>query len=176
MQIGASLATRDDCRRRVESEYAFRMAASLPAREKPYTREEVADAVATVHPAMEVAHTRLEGGLELGARALIADHCANFAFVYGEGRPDWRDLDIAGQEVTLSQDGKQVASGSGSEVMGHPLTSLVWVANQLRKQGRGLKAGEFVTTGTCTGMSPAPVNCSLVADFGPLGQCRLTLM
>src|SRR3546814_17617342 len=81
MQSGASLATPDDCLRRVESEYAFRMAASLPAREKHYTREDVADAVATVHPTLEVAHNMPECVLELVTCVLLCHSLPKFLSV-----------------------------------------------------------------------------------------------
>jgi 2-keto-4-pentenoate hydratase/2-oxohepta-3-ene-1,7-dioic acid hydratase in catechol pathway len=35
--------------------------------------------------------------------------------------------------------------------MGHPLTSLTWLVNWLSSRGITLKAGEIVSTGTCTG-------------------------
>lgn len=35
--------------------------------------------------------------------------------------------------------------------MGHPLTSLTWMVNWLRERGLGLSAGQYVSTGTCTG-------------------------
>jgi 2-keto-4-pentenoate hydratase len=44
----------------------------------------------------------------------------------------------------------------------------------LSADGITLEAGQFITTGSCTGMHPVPQNCDLVADFGPLGQCLLT--
>lgn len=172
---GATVATPANCLRLIESEYAFMMGRDLPARDAPYSQAEVSDAVASAHPALEVAHSRLAGAFEVGARALIADHCANFAFAYGDGLSDWRGLDFLGQTVTLAVDGETVASGAGADVMGHPVASLTWLANKLSSRGVGLKSGQILTTGTCTGMNPVARVCTVAADFGPLGACSLTL-
>jgi hypothetical protein len=40
--------------------------------------------------------------------------------------------------------------GTGERALGHPMNVLLWLANQQSAQGRGLKAGEIVATGTCT--------------------------
>ena len=172
---GATVATPDNCLRLVESEYAFMMGRDLPARDTLYSAEEVSDAVASVHPALEVAHSRVAGAFEIGARALIADHCANYAFAYGDGLSDWRGLDFLGQTVTFTVGGETVASGTGADVMGNPVTSLTWLANKLSSRGVGLMSGQICTTGTCTGMNPVAQTCTVAADFGPLGTCSLTL-
>jgi len=54
--------------------------------------------------------------------------------------------------------------------MGHPLTSLTWLANWLRERGLGLAAGEIVSTGTCTGHFFAEPGDRLEVEYGPLGR------
>lgn len=169
---GEDLPTPENCLRRVECEYAFRLARGLPARDAAYSRDEVADAVGSLHPAIEIVHSRVAEAFDLGARVLVADHCVNFAFVYGEGVSDWRGLDLINQAVTLTVDGETSAQGSGADVMGDPLQSLIWLVNKLSGRGRDLAAGALITTGSCTGMHPVPRRCKLVADFGPLGRCE----
>ena len=69
--------------------------------------------------------------------------------------------------MRISVNGEVKIEGSGSEVMGHPLNSLLWIANERARKGFPLRPGDIITTGTCTGIlakvsSPAVV----VADFG----------
>ncbi|MBO42545.1 MAG: hypothetical protein CMM28_02365 [Rhodospirillaceae bacterium] len=162
------------CLRRIECEYAFKMGATFVPRAEEYTTADVTEAVASVHPAIEVVHVRVDGALGVGARAVIADHCGNYAFVTGTGKKDWHTLDIINQPISLTVDGEQAVSGSGKNVLGHPVTSLVWLVNRLSHDGIILEEDQFITTGSCTGMHPVPQNCELAADFGPLGQCLLT--
>ena len=56
-----------------------------------------------------------------------------------------------------------------------PLASLTWLANHLSRAGVGLNNGEWVSTGTCTGLDPMAVGETAVADFGDLGAVELTL-
>jgi 2-keto-4-pentenoate hydratase len=160
--------------RGIECEFAFRMGASVPPREQPYTNVETAAAVATLHPAIEVVDTRVKNGMAHGAGALIADFCANAALVYGDGIEDWNDLDLASHAVTLHVDGEPVITGVGREVLGDPRNALTWVANFLSNRGKGLKAGEWVTTGSTMGIYPVPAGSIVMADFGTLGSVDIT--
>jgi 2-keto-4-pentenoate hydratase len=54
------------------------------------------------------------------------------------------------------------------------LKALTWLANELNRKGAGLKAGETVNTGTCATLIPAVPGDEAVADFGPLGEVRIT--
>jgi 2-keto-4-pentenoate hydratase len=44
------------------------------------------------------------------------------------------------------------------------------MVNWLRGRGKTLKAGEFVSTGTCTGHFFSAPGDHLIADFGEIGQ------
>jgi 2-keto-4-pentenoate hydratase len=170
----ATMTSPEHCLRRIECEYAFKMGETFEPKDGEYSAADVTEAVASVHPAIEVVHVRVDGALGVGARAVVADHCGNYAFVTGTGAKDWHILDIVNQPVTLSVDGEEAVVGAGKNVLGHPVNSLVWLVNRLSADGITLEAGQFITTGSCTGMHPVPQNCDLVADFGPLGQCLLT--
>jgi 2-keto-4-pentenoate hydratase len=51
---------------------------------------------------------------------------------------------------------------------------MVWLANQQARMGRGLKAGDIVSTGTCTGIAAVRPGDEAVADFGQLGRVEIT--
>ena len=65
--------------------------------------------------------------------------------------------------MALSVNGEHKITGVGSEVLGNPHQSLVWMANFLRVRGKGLKAGDCVTTGS-----------TATADFGEVGQVQVS--
>lgn len=158
----------------LECEFAFRMGGHLPSRQDAYSPEEVLGAAESLYPAIEVVDSRIADRAAHGAPAVIADHCGNAALVHGEEATDWRGLDLAGHKVALSVDGEHKVTGVGSEVLGDPRHSLVWLANFLRVRGKGLKAGDWVTTGSTMGICPAPPGSSAVADFGSLGRVEVS--
>jgi 2-keto-4-pentenoate hydratase len=157
----------------VEGEFAFVMSADLGPRDEPYRRDEVAAAVAELRPAIEVVANRYEAGLAAGILNNIADNGANSRLVVGTPVGEWRQVDLAACDVSMTIGGEIVGRGSGADVMGHPLESLVWLANHLRERGTTLRAGQAVTTGSCTGIAPLPPGTVAVADFGELGTVEV---
>ena len=51
---------------------------------------------------------------------------------------------------------------------------MVWLATQQSRFGRGLKAGDIVSTGTCTGIDMIKPGDDVVADFGSLGRVEIS--
>ena len=75
----------------------------------------------------------------------------------------------------LMVDGKVVGEGKGADALGDPFLALAWLANELRTR-EGLKAGQIVSTGTCTGFHKAEPAAKVEADFGNLGKVSFTLI
>lgn len=155
----------------IECEFAFALGKDLPPRDKPYTRDEVEAAIAALHPAIEIADTRLPPGSP-GA-VVLADSIGNGGFVYGAAHKDWRKIDVPKHNVVLRMDGKEIARGIGSAILGDPLSAVVMLANGQPRDGEGLRAGQIVTTGSCTGALPIAAGAEAVADFGTLGEVRV---
>lgn len=160
----------------VEAEFTFRLGRDLPSRARPYGRAEVADAVTAVVPSIEICDTRLADWKAAGVAQMVADNGFHGGMVLAEDVADWRDLDLAAHEVTLRVDGVVRGSGTGKLVLGHPLDSLAWLATDLSRRGRSLKAGGIVAAGTCTGLHVIRAPADVVADFGALGTVRMTVV
>lgn len=158
----------------VESEYAFRMAAVLPPRKEPYTRAEVEAAVGSLIVGFEIPERRLADNHSLGALGSVSDHGGTGRFVIGHEFTDWKGKDCADTEVVLTFSGEEKGRGKGAAMMGHPLEALTWFANYLSARGLTLEKGQFVTTGSATGVIPCPSPCVAEADFGPLGKVTAT--
>ena len=157
----------------LESEFLVGLGADLPARERPYGAGEVAAAVEFIAPAFEIVGARFEGGLAANGLLAIADGGANIAVVRGEPVPDWQSLDLGRHGLRLSLNGAEVASGTSSVlVFGDPIGAVAWLASHPLLAGRGLRRGDIVMTGTCTGLTPIKAGDRAVADFGKLGQVR----
>jgi len=154
-----------------EVEYQIRLGADLPPREKPYDVDEVGDAMASIHPGIELAECRFIHDAQFPPlAAILADGAGSGKLVYGAPIDNWRERDIAGQEVVLYCNGEERRRGTAAVAMEHPLVPLTWLANELSRTGVGLKAGQLVSTGTLTGMLRPKAGDTYVADFGALGQ------
>lgn len=158
----------------IEGEFDFILGRDLPARATPYTEAEVADAVAAMHPAIEVVDSRV--GRSSPTLVKLADCFSNGALVLGSAHKDWRKLDLLNHPVTIKVDGKVAGTGTGSRVPGGPLAALVTMANNPPAWSGGLKAGQAITTGAAAlteQLSPGPHE--VVVEFGPLGDVRVSL-
>lgn len=146
----ARLDTADCVRFGIECEVAYRLGRDLPASGAPYTRDAVADAVDAVMPAIELLDFRFPDGLDDRQRALLGATVDiwNCGVVLGEPVAGWRALDLAAATGRVLLDGEEVSSGTGANVMGHPLEPLVWLANSLGRHGLPLTAGMTVITGS----------------------------
>jgi 2-keto-4-pentenoate hydratase len=83
---------------------------------------------------------------------------------------DWRQYDYLTHEISLSFDGDIVGRGPGALVLGHPVLSVVWLANKLIQHKMHLRAGDIVAAGTCTGLHHSKdVNC-VGASLGEIGE------
>ncbi len=158
-----------------EVEYQAKLGIDLPPREKPYSVEEVTDAVASLHPGLELAECRFVHDAAFPPLpAILADGAGSGTIVYGPPIDGWQQRDIAGQEVTLASDGKVRRKSTAAAALDHPMAPVTWLANELSRTGVGMKAGQMVSTGTLTGMLAPKPGEDFVADFGPFGAVRVS--
>lgn len=135
----------------------------------------MADAIATVHPAIELVTSRLQDWTRQPMFDLIADNGTDGALVFGEGVREWRGIDLVGLVAQLQVDGRKVRSGVGENALGNPLAAMTWLANHRSRAGDGLQAGQIHNTGSVTAMYFSAGGEHALADFGPLGRAELTL-
>lgn len=155
-----------------EPEFVFRMASDLPPRAADYTQAEVMEAVAALHLGIEVPDSRFADFTKAGGPQLIADNACAHLFVLGAEAPAlWRGLDLAQHRVACTVEGRYVREGIGANVLGDPRIALTWLANELSRHGVTLRAGQYVTTGTCAvPLEIRPTGDAVTADYGALGR------
>jgi 2-keto-4-pentenoate hydratase len=134
------------CQPGMECEIAVRVGRN--ATDIPYTRDTVGDIVDDVMPAIEIVENRYGDFLSRGTPTMIADDFFHKACVLGAGNTDWRTIDLAAVAGRTLVDGAEKGSGRGSDVMGHPLEAVAWLANMLAERGEVLAAGQIVLTGS----------------------------
>lgn len=157
--------------RGVEAEIAFVFDEALPPRAEAYAADEVAAAV-TAFPAIEIVDSRFLSYAETPLLHRAADCVSNGGFVRGPRRENWRDVDLAKLAVTLTVDGEPIVQRIGGHAAGDPILPAVDLVNQLRL-GRGVAAGQFMTTGTYTGLNFVGPDSAVVAAFSGFGAVSL---
>ncbi len=159
----------------VECEIGVRLGRDLPV--GPCSREQAAEAVAELFPAIEIVERRYGDLAELGTPTLIADQVFHASGVIGAPVAGWREIDLAAVRGVFHVGGRVVAEGHGRELLGHPLEALAWLAGSgAAREFGGLRAGQVVWLGSVTLPIWLEEPCEVVADFAGLGQARLRLV
>src|ERR1700682_5059192 len=145
---GASLRARDFVRVGVECEIAVRLARDLMPLDAPFTADKVVQGIDAYLPAIEIVDDRYADWQTIGAPTLVADDffaagCVLGAPVSRSVAPDL--LTIVGRALI---NGNEAGQGTGADVFGHPHNALAWLANHLAADGKGLRAGQIVLTGS----------------------------
>ena len=164
--------------RGLEAEIAFLVGRDLPPRnldagDVPYTREEALAAMASCHPVIEVLESAFIDPLQATKLAYLADLQMHGGFVYGPAFPDWQTTDFTAETVTLSVDGILRVQRTGSNTSGDFFKLIPWLANHGAARTGGLKAGQWITTGSWTGATPAPSNSVVNVHFTTAGSVNL---
>jgi 2-keto-4-pentenoate hydratase len=156
----------------VEVEVSFRFLRDLSPRDQPYTRDEVESAVQAVM-AVEIVDSRFAQYSEAPPLDRTADFMSNGGFVRGAAPADWRRLDLTSIDAALLVDGAVVIEGLRPHPAGHPIVPAVALVNMLRSLG-GVKAGQFITTGTYTGMNRVKPGQHVEARLAGFGTIAVT--
>jgi 2-keto-4-pentenoate hydratase len=166
----AELRVTDYCRLGIETEIAMRLGNDLP---EGGSDDRVAVAVDSCMAAIEVLEDLRHDYKRLSACAMVAGNVWNVGCVLGTAVTDWRRLDLAKVTARLSIDSREVGSGTGGDVMGNPLKALSWLADKLAADGRPLRRGMVVMTGSMVPIQfPQPGQRAVVEVEG-LGRAEL---
>jgi 2-oxo-3-hexenedioate decarboxylase/2-keto-4-pentenoate hydratase len=162
----------------IECEIAVQLGMNLPAVKAPYSREQVADAVAAVMPAFELVDDRQADYAQLAALVLtlIADNAWNAGIVLGSPLREWRIVDLAAARGVMVLNGAVIGEGHGRDVMGHPFEALVWLVNMLAQRGKSLTQGMIVMTGSIVATKFVNPGDAASLSVDGLGEVRLSVV
>lgn len=158
----------------VEAEIAFQIGHDLPPREIPYMRDEVIAAIAACSPAIEIIESALLDPLGVARETMLADMQMHGGFIAGPPVPNWREVDWASEQVTLLVNGSVRMERTGSNPGGADLLRLLmYLANEGATRTKGLKAGQWITTGSWTGVTWTTSAAAVKAEFAHAGSVSL---
>jgi len=159
----------------IEPELVARISKDAPAGGSPHTADSIRAHVSTLYCGMELVTNRYVDVTKMSGPARIADNVLQAALVTGTELKDWQKLDFPNLKGRSTLDGKELANGPGSAVMGSALISLAWLANKLNSHGRHLKAGDLILTGSVHPPAFLPGTGVAKTEFVGLGSTEITI-
>jgi 2-keto-4-pentenoate hydratase len=159
----------------IEPELVVRIGKDASRGAAAYTADSIRAHIGAVYCGMELVDNRYLDVTKMSGPARIADNVLQAACVLGTEVKDWQKLDFPGLKGRSTLDGKELASGPGSAVMGGMPISLAWLANKLNEHGRVLKAGDLVLTGSVHPPAFLPGKGVARTEFAGLGETSITI-
>ena len=171
---GTALAVPARSMRGIELEVAVRLGTDLLPGDALLPPEAIARAIDAVLPAIEIVDTRLAEGRGAPVPAKLADLQSHGALVLGAPvKVDPRSIDLRTLHTRVWFDGQPAADTTG----GHPapdiLRLVAWLARHAQARGLPLRAGQVITTGSCTGLVMAPAGARIEGEVAGLGRVSL---
>jgi 2-keto-4-pentenoate hydratase len=154
-----------------ENELCIALGRDVPA---GATRDDVAAAVARVHPAFEIIETR--GDLTRQLSLALADNAQQKAFVLGPPVAPGALPELSQVEARVSINGAEAATGRGDAVLGHPYNSVTWLAAKLAEFGEKLRAGDYIMSGSFTRQFPLGRGDRVECAFTGIGNVSVSVV
>lgn len=143
----ASARTADHVRLGIESEMAVRVAPGVAERGVAIEALPLSELVDQVCAGFELVEDSGADYKRLSAASIVADNSWNAGLVFGPPAAISDFAHLRGRRGVLRLNGEAVNEGSSDEVLGDPLNAVRWLAGHLRRRGRALEPGQWVSTG-----------------------------
>ncbi|MCY1306205.1 2-keto-4-pentenoate hydratase [compost metagenome] len=106
-------------------------------------------------------------GARLGVRGLPVDVPAT-----ADGQ-SWMLESLRDMRVVMKDgQGKELATGKGSDILEHPLNAVVWLAGALAKEGIALKPGDLISLGSFSPLLPPKAGLTVVVSYEGLSRMQ----
>lgn len=104
---------------------------------------------------------------------VIADNTSARGAVYSDVKVELKNIDLINEEAVLKVNGELQAKGQGSAVLGNPLESLVFLANELGRKGQAVPAGVPIMTGGLSNAVAVRAEDLIEVEYTTLGKITL---
>jgi 2-keto-4-pentenoate hydratase len=152
----------------LEAEVAYRFTKDLPARPVPYLREDV-ERILVPLAVFEIVDSRYTNYNDTPILDRLADRMSNGGMVLG---PNLKASVVAGS-IVLTVDGETVFDGLGEHARGDPLLPALDFVRAAQHR-HTFQVGEFITTGTLTGLRFLRAGQSAIARYNDAVEIKLS--
>jgi 2-keto-4-pentenoate hydratase len=160
-----------------EIEIAFVFARDLPPRPgKPYTRDEVIDALGDLVVGIEMVGSRYDDPDAVSFATLLGDNHGCAGYVTGSRVSDWRKIDFRKIRCVAKVDGAVVFDKVDSHPQKDPFASTIEYANVQADRLGGFRAGQMVTTGSLSGVTKFDQPVEITSELSELGSVSVRIV
>lgn len=143
------------------------------------TVTEVAKHISTLQPFIELPDLVLAPGEKMTAPVVVAINIGARSGVVGTPVPMLPTSDfvnaLATMQVTLTADGTEISKAPGKAILGHPLNAVLFIAEEVQRRGGKLKAGDILSLGSFSRLTPPKPGQKVVARYEGLPTGPMTV-
>ena len=173
---GSTLRLPSRCLRLIELEVGVRLRTDLAPGDRLPSREEVIAAVDAVIPTIEVVDSRLAETRSAPALIRLADLQSHGALVFGApSGVDPHSLDLRQLRTRLWFNDELATDVTGAHAAPDIWRLVAWLARHAQARHRPLRAGDIITTGSCTPPVIAAEGARVVGEITGLGRLDVQL-
>jgi len=178
LQSGATVPAAFGARGVFEADLLVRV--SKAAINRATTPAQVLQAIDQVIPFIELPDLLVTKPTELDGPAIMAINVGARLGVMGAPIPVAGDTTLADSlrdmQVIVRGNGAELDRGRGSDVLGHPLNAVIWLAGDLADNGLALRPGDLVSLGSFSRLlPPAPGLAVAIEYLGLPGNPRVEI-
>ena len=154
---------------KVEAEIAMIIGRDL---DRPdITIAEMIRAIEYVVPAIEVVASRI-ANWDIRIWDTIADNASAGVFVLGAEPRKIGNVDLRYCGMVMECQGEQLSVGAGAACLGNPVSSALWLAQVMAREGRPFREGDVILTGALGPMATVKAGDVMEARINGLGSVR----
>lgn len=154
---------------KIEAEVAFVLSRDLLMDEP--TSADVIGAIDFVLPALEIVGSRIKDW-DINIVDTIADNASSGLFVLGNEKRSLADFDSRLCGMVMEVQGVEVSTGAGAACLGNPINAVTWLAREMARRNRHLRAGDIVLSGALGPMVKVQSGETYTARISGLGSVR----
>lgn len=140
---------------------------------------EVARHLTTLQPFLELPDLVLAPGEPMTGPVVVAINVGARLGVVGRPVPVLATAEfvdaLADMQVTLTADGQEISRSPGRIILGHPLNAVVFLAEEMQRRGQRLKAGDILSLGSFSRLTPPKPGQTATARYEGLPGGPLTV-
>ena len=155
---------------RVEPEIAFVLKEELTG--PGVTIEDVKEKIDYVVSSVEILDSRYVD-YKFTHPDVIADNTSARGAVYSTEKVQLDDIDLLNEKAILKINGEVKAEGIGSAVLGNPLKTMVFLANELGSKGKPVPKGVPIMTGGMSNAVAVKANDLIEVEYTNLGTIKI---
>lgn len=125
--------------------------------------------ISTLQPFIELPDLVLAQGEPMTGPVIVAINVGARLGVVGDpvpvlATPEFVNA-LADMQVSISADGTEISKAPGKTILGHPLNAVLYIAEEVQKRGGKLKAGDILSLGSFSRLTPPKAGQKVVATY-----------